>query len=91
MKLRWVTEEKNKIEFELLGEDHTFCNVIRRELWEQDDLNLAAYRISHPLISDPLIIVETHKTDAVKVLQSSIESLRKKNKALKESFSKSLK
>ena len=91
MKIRWVTEEKNKIEFELLGEDHTFCNVIRRELWEQDDLTLAAYRISHPLISDPLIVVETQKADAVKVLQSSIESLRKKNKALKESFSKAIK
>ncbi|HLC57404.1 MAG TPA: DNA-directed RNA polymerase subunit L [Candidatus Nanoarchaeia archaeon] len=91
MKINWLSNEKNKAEFELIGEDHTFCNAIRKELWEQPDLNLAAYKIPHPLISDPVILVETSKSSPEKLLLSSIESLRKKNKALKEAFSKAVK
>ena len=91
MKINWIAEEKTHLEFELQGEDHTFCNAIRRELWEGDDLNLAAYRIAHPLVSEPKLVVDTQKSDAKKALLAAIDSLRKKNKTLKESFQKALK
>lgn len=91
MKISWITQEKTKLEFELIGEDHTFCNAIRRELWQHNDLNLAAYKIAHPLASEPTIVIATNKQDALKVLNSSIESLKKKSKAIKDAFSKAVK
>lgn len=91
MKINWIAEEKTHLEFELQGEDHTFCNAIRRALWDYDDLNLAAYRIAHPLVSEPHLVVDTQKSDAKKALQFAIDSLRKKNKALKDAFQKSFK
>ena len=91
MKVSWITQEKNKLEFELIGEDHTFCNSLRKELWDYHDLNIAAYKIQHPLISNPVILVETTKSDPKKALQFSIDSLRKKTKAIKDIFSKAVK
>jgi len=89
MEINWLTDEKNKIEFEIKGENHTLCNAVRQELWNVEDTNIAAYKIEHPLVSNPVMIVETSKTDAKKALHTSIENLRKKVKELREAFSKS--
>ena len=51
MEIKILKEEKNKIEFEIIGEDHTLCNSIRNELWNQDTIDAAAYNIKHPLVS----------------------------------------
>jgi len=91
MEINMITDEKTKLEFELVNEDHTFCNVIRKELWNNEDVNSAAYRIHHPLVSQPVILIETQKSDAKKALITSIESLRKKVAELKTTFSKTLK
>lgn len=86
MELKILKDEKNKIEFEIIGEDHTFCNSIRDELWDQEDVEISAYNIKHPLISNPVMLVETSKGDPKKSLQSSIVSLKKKIKEIKDNF-----
>ena len=54
-----ITEAKNKIEVDLIGEDHTFCNLLRENLQKDPDVEYAAYNISHPYVSEPKLIVET--------------------------------
>ena len=86
MEIKILKEEKNKIEFEVIGEDHTLCNALRDELWNQEDVEISAYNIKHPLISNPVMLVETSRGDPKKALQNTVSSLKKKIKELKSNF-----
>ncbi len=84
MKINVLEKEKNKIRIEIIGETHTFCNVLRKELWNDDDVKVAGYNIEHPLVSNPVLTLETDKKDPKKVLESAIKRLRDKNDKIKE-------
>ena len=90
MEIEFLKDEKNKVEFIIKGEDHTLCNALRKELWNESDVDIAAYGIEHPLISDPVMLVETKKTDAKKVVLNASESLRKKFNELKKNLNSAL-
>ena len=90
MEIKVLKQEKNKIEFEVIGEDHTLCNAIRKELWSFDETDVSAYRIEHSLISEPVMLVETNKGDPVNVVLKANESLKKKIKEFKDEFNKKI-
>ena len=81
-----MKQEKTKIEFELLEEDHTLCNALRKKLWENKDVEVAAYKIEHPLVSNPIMLVEVKKGDPKKALFNAVEGLRKDIKELRTCF-----
>ena len=86
MEINVVEENKGKIELEIVGEDHTFCNAIRSELWN-NDVDFAAYNIEHPLISNSTLMVQG-SGDLRKKLVNTSDSLKKLFKELKEDFDK---
>ncbi len=86
MEIKILKEDKNRIEFEVIGEDHTLCNSIRNELWNNENIEISAYNIKHPLISNPVMLVETSKGDPRKALQESVERLKKQVKEIKSNF-----
>jgi len=90
MEIKILNEDKNRIEFEVIGEDHTLCNAVRNELWNQDNVNVSAYNIKHPLVSNPIMLVEVSKGDPKTALNSAVSSLKKQIKELKDIFSKKL-
>ena len=90
MEIKILKEEKNKIEFEIINEDHTLCNAIRNELWNQDNVEVSAYNIKHPLISNPVMLVETSKGDPKNAIIGSVNSLKKQIKEIKDLASKKL-
>ena len=90
MEIKILNEDKNRIEFEIIGEDHTLCNVVRNELWNQDNVAVSAYNIKHPLVSNPIMLVETNKGDPKTAISNTVSSLKKQIKELKDIFSKKL-
>lgn len=84
MKLKVITQEKNKLKIEIIGETHTFCNALRKELWNDDDVKVAGYNIEHPLVANPVLTLETDKKDAKKVLEAAIKRLRDRNEKIRE-------
>ena len=44
---------------EFKGADHTLCNALKTELWNNKHVKVATYFISHPLVGVPKFIVET--------------------------------
>lgn len=84
MKINVIEQEKNKIRIEIIGETHTFCNVLRKELWNDDDVKVAGYNIEHPLVANPVLTLETDKKDPKKVLEAAIKRLRDKNEKIRE-------
>ncbi|MBS3133805.1 DNA-directed RNA polymerase subunit L [Candidatus Woesearchaeota archaeon] len=88
MKIKVIKQEKNKIEFEVLGEDHTLCNAVRKELWNFDETDVSAYKIEHSLVSEPIMLVETSKGDPITTVIKANDSLKRKIKEFKEEFNK---
>lgn len=78
MELKIIEEEKNKLIVELKGEDHTFCNAIKAELWNDKHVKAAAYNIEHPMVGEPKLIVETDgKEDPKDALVAAAKRLKK--------------
>jgi len=87
MEIKILEESKNKIKFELIGEDHTLCNILRKELWADKNIEVAGYNIDHPLVSEPIIIIETSgKENPKKALLDAVNRLKKRNKELSVEF-----
>ena len=80
MEIRVLEKTKDKLIIEVVGEDHTLCNALRKELWEDKTIEVAGYNMKHPLISEPEIIVETKGGDPVKALLKAVDGLKKRNK-----------
>lgn len=82
MEIKILEKTKNMVVIEVIGEDHTLCNALRKELWEDKTVEVAGYDMKHPLISEPEITVEVKSGDPVKALLKAVEGLKKKNKDL---------
>ncbi len=74
------------MKIEIIGETHTFCNALRKELWNDKDVQVAGYNIEHPLVSNPVLTLETEKKDPKKVLEAAVKRLKKRNAKIKDSI-----
>lgn len=90
MELEILQKEKNKIKFKVVGEDDTFCNLLKKELWSDENTEIAAYEIPHSLVSSPIFTFHSKK-DVIKALNDAIESIKKKNKEFIEEFKDAIK
>ncbi len=53
------SKDEKTLVFEVRGEGHTLCNALREALLSDKSVVFAAYRIDHPLISNPIFTVKT--------------------------------
>jgi len=84
MEVVTLENEKNRLKVQIKGEGHTFCNILRKELWQDKNVDIAGYLIEHSLTSDPVFTVEVSKGDAKKAVLDAIDRLKKLNKELKD-------
>jgi len=80
MELIVSEESKTRMVFKLTGETHTFCNLLKDELHAVKGVELATYRIDHPLIGVPEFILETKGIEPRKALKEALASMKKKAK-----------
>ena len=90
MEVHIIEEKKDKLVFEIKGEGHTLSNALRKELWNDEHVKVAAYAVEHPLIEVPHFILETDGADpkktvlaAVKRIQKDLEKVKAEAKELK--------
>jgi DNA-directed RNA polymerase subunit L len=88
MEIKIIEDKKNRLVFEIEGEDHTFCNLIKKELWNDDHVKAAAYNIDHPMVGKPKMILETDGEDPRKVLTEAAKRVGKELEKFKSEFSK---
>ena len=83
MKIKVLEENKSRIRFEIQGEDHTLCNSLRKELWNIKGVEVSGYNIEHPLVAEPVMVLETDgKVSPRDALKKAIDNLKKFNKEL---------
>ena len=87
MEVKVLEKKANKLVFQLVGTDHTFCNALKKELNETKGVEVATYAIEHPQIGIPKILVQTEsKVKPADVLLKAVKSLQKKNKEFIKNF-----
>ena len=92
MKLKILENKKNRMVLELIGETHTFCNALKKELWNDKHVKAAGYNISHPYVGVPKIIVETDGSESPKkALIEAAKRLEKTADKFKKVFAKGVK
>ena len=92
MKIDVLKRTKNELKIEVEGEGHTFCNVVQRALLKDKRVDLAGYRISHPLTENPVVYVRTKSRSKPKdVLRSAVQTAQRDTKAFATAFTKALK
>ena len=87
MELTIVESKKHRMVFELRGVDHTFCNALKQELWNDETIKVAAYNINHPLVGVPKFIIEC-TGDTKEALIAASGRLQKRNKEFLTAFQK---
>ena len=85
MEVKIRKKDKQKLQIEVIGEGHSFCNALQNVLLKDDSLEFSGYTIEHPLIGNPVISLRTKGRrrpenaliDAAKSLNKTLEELRK--------------
>ncbi len=85
MQIEIIQKKPELIEFKLIGETHTFAQLLKHYLLQIPEVKFASYKLEHPMEKDAIFIVRTAGKDAKqalieankKILQD-VEELRKK-------------
>jgi len=80
MELQVLEKKKYRLLFKLQGADHTLCNALKSELWNDKAVTVATYTVEHPLLAIPKFILETKGVEAKKALLGAIGRLKKEYK-----------
>ncbi|HIJ10421.1 TPA: DNA-directed RNA polymerase subunit L [Candidatus Woesearchaeota archaeon] len=88
MEIKILEESKTKLTFQLLGETHTFCNAVKNELLSVKGVEIATYRIDHPLVGVPQFLIETKGVEPRKALKTALKNLQKKADEFKAAVKK---
>ncbi len=84
--MKIVKEEDEKFVFEVTGESHTICNILRKRLMEQDDIKSAAYDITHPLVGQPEF--EVNSSNPRESIARATDTVKEEAAEFKEAVSK---
>jgi len=92
VKIKILEISDKELEFELEGEGHTLCNLLRKVLLEDKDVTFAGYRIEHPLIGKPKMYVRTNgKKDPLDAVIEAAKRIKEMAEGFREAFLRSLK
>lgn len=92
MRVRVIKRGKNDIELEIEGEGHTFCNILRKTLFEDEAVEYAGYVITHPLIGVPRFYIRTNGRETPEeALIKAAEKIAQKAAQFREVFEKAVK
>lgn len=92
MEIKTIEHTKSRFSFEIIGEGHSLCNALKKELWKNSHIKAAGYNIKHPLVGIPRMTVETDgKKTPEDVLKDSSKALKSKCDEFKKDFAKQVK
>jgi DNA-directed RNA polymerase subunit L len=89
MEIKVLEKSKTKFGFNLIGEGHALCSVLKKELWNDKNVSVSGYYIEHPSVGMPTFMVES-KDNPIKALENAATRLKKKNSELLKAVKKQL-
>ena len=87
MEVKVIAKTKNELRLEIIGEDHTFCNLLQNVLLEDKNVELAGYDQPHPLIRSSIVYLRTRReVSPEKTLLNALEGIQTLDKEFDEKF-----
>jgi DNA-directed RNA polymerase subunit L len=91
MEIKVLSKTKSELKIEIVGEDHTFCNLLQNTLLEDKNVEIAGYDQPHPLIRSSIVYLRTRReVSPEKVLLNALASIKELNKEFNEKFDKAV-
>ncbi|KXA98119.1 hypothetical protein AKJ37_01255 [candidate division MSBL1 archaeon SCGC-AAA259I09] len=91
MQVELMEKEGTEMKVKIVGEGHSFTNVLRKKLHEDERIEIASYNIDHPLLSDPVLRVKTsEKKSPKRALIRAAKSLSEEYEEIKMKLEKAL-
>lgn len=91
MEIKVLSKSKNELKIEIVGEDHTFCNLLQNVLLEDRNVEIAGYDQPHPLIRSSVVYLRTKReASPEKVLLNALTNIHGLNKEFNERFGKAV-
>jgi len=75
MQTKIIRRDTSLLEFEIEGEGHSFLNLLRESLKDQEGVLFAAYRLPHPLLENPIFYLRTADHDPIEALGQASDSI----------------
>jgi len=92
MNVKILKKTSNELKIEVEGVGHTFCNILKKRLLEDENVDLAGYNIPHPLASNPIIYVHTKgNVKPEEALQKAVEKTSEMSEEFRAKLEKALK
>ena len=89
MQIKIEKQDKETLILEIDQGQHTLPNLLRKALWEDSTVSLAAYEKAHPYIGQPRLIVKSK--DPKKSIMSAIKRTQTQIEEFSSEFEKALK
>ena len=82
---------KNELKIEIIGEDHTFCNLLQNVLLQDKNVEIAGYDQPHPLIRSSIVHLKTKRdVSPERAMILALTSIRDLNKDFNEKFERAV-
>ncbi|MEM2909372.1 MAG: DNA-directed RNA polymerase subunit L [Candidatus Bilamarchaeaceae archaeon] len=92
MDIKFLKKEKNMLEVEIGDVDTSLLGLLVEKLNKSSGVEFAAYKMEHPLISTPRLIIKTKgNTSALEVAADALDEIKKETQEFKKKFSEMLK
>jgi len=96
MNIKILKKTPDEMRIEIIGEGHTFCNLLEKTLLEDETVELGGYSIEHPLVSNPMVYVKMKEQRKPEkrpetALKEAAEKVRHRNREFRTGFDKALK
>jgi DNA-directed RNA polymerase subunit L len=90
MELRVIEKAEDELSIEIAGEDHTFMNVLKGTLLEQDSVGAATYDVNPEQSggqTEPILTIKTEDdTDPLDALEAASSAIKDKTAAFRDAY-----
>jgi DNA-directed RNA polymerase subunit L len=77
MEIEIIKNEKDYLELTLKGEEYGIANMLKELLLDDEKVEFAAYRMDHPVIASPVLVIRTKEGTPLAALKSAVKKLKK--------------
>jgi len=86
MEIEILKSEKDYLEVSIKGEDIGFINAIKELLFDDSDVEFAAYRLDHPIVASPVLMVRMKKGSPISAVRTAVKKLKKQASDFKDAL-----
>lgn len=86
MAVKILVNEKDTLEMELGEADQSLAQLLAERLGEDKDVEFASYKVEHPLLGTPKLIVRMKKGDPAKLVLEKLDELKKELNEFRKQF-----